>query len=128
MLPFFKAQNFYLSISVNLIESSCSVIQSYIHQYVWLLYSSLTLSVANVLYSKHQEHVECDFIKSATQLYNHCIEKASDFMSTLQLSQSNLSGLFKIHHHHHHLQGPCPQHHVLSMTLNSSGTSKEKIL
>ena len=54
-----------------------SSLLSYIHQHVWLLFSSLALSMAQLLYhpSKHG-CPDPDYIKAATSLYNSCISLA----------------------------------------------------
>lgn len=55
---------------LTLVKSTSSVLKSYIHNHVWLLFSSLALSTTNIVCSKQEEHENSH---AAILLYNRFI-------------------------------------------------------
>jgi hypothetical protein len=68
--------NFCWLFTDKLIADTSSRVQAYIHQHAWLLYSSLALSVASVLYSRHHDVIDCDYVHLATKIYESSIQLA----------------------------------------------------
>ena len=51
-----------------------SSLQSYIHNHVWLLFTSLSLTITSLLASKHSPLLaDTDYVNAATQLHNSSI-------------------------------------------------------
>ena len=51
-----------------------SSLQSNIHNHVWLLFTSLSLTMANLLAGKHSPLLaDADYVKAATELHNTSI-------------------------------------------------------
>lgn len=48
-----------------------SLIQGYIHQHVWLLFTILSLSTGEIVTSSH---VDLDYVKLAAQLQSQCMQ------------------------------------------------------
>jgi hypothetical protein len=75
-----------------LVADTSSRVQAYIHQHAWLLYSSLALSVASILYSRHNDAVDCDYIQLATRIYESSIQLAIRHFMQLPKHQGLISG------------------------------------
>ncbi|XP_041364980.1 zinc finger ZZ-type and EF-hand domain-containing protein 1-like [Gigantopelta aegis] len=55
-------------------EATDSLIQAYIHQHVWMLFSALSLSLGDIIYhSDSANSIDTDYLKLAAQLQNQCI-------------------------------------------------------
>lgn len=51
-----------------------SLIKAYIHQHIWLLFTSLALSLSENIYSNDQAHIlDLDYARLAAQLQHKCI-------------------------------------------------------
>ena len=63
-------------ISVHLSKQVDSSLLAYTHQHAWLLFSSLSLTLANILYIPRPSSSppDADYIKAATELHKQCIE------------------------------------------------------
>ncbi len=74
-------------VSVKLTKDCNTSLQSYLHQHVWLLYTSLALSIANIIYksSKHSSDIDADYTKACVQLHNQCIELANKCLMQVSL-------------------------------------------
>lgn len=53
------------------ISVGTSLIQGYIHQHVWLLFTILSLSTGEIVTSSH---VDLDYVKLAAQLQSQCMQ------------------------------------------------------
>ncbi|XP_055877134.1 zinc finger ZZ-type and EF-hand domain-containing protein 1-like isoform X1 [Biomphalaria glabrata] len=60
-------------------QSSNSSLKAYIHQHVWLLYTSLTLSLSDLAYGTDTgtPYIDSDYIRIAGHLQRECIELAT---------------------------------------------------
>ncbi|XP_071105472.1 zinc finger ZZ-type and EF-hand domain-containing protein 1-like isoform X1 [Haliotis cracherodii] len=54
-------------------QATDSLIQAYIHQHVWLLFSALTMGLGDVIYNSSSQAVDPDYVKLAAQQQNQCI-------------------------------------------------------
>ncbi|BFZ03746.1 hypothetical protein BsWGS_06784 [Bradybaena similaris] len=59
-------------------QLSNSSLKAYIHQHVWLLYTSLTLTLSDIVYGRDAGimYLDLDYIKIAGQLQQQCITQA----------------------------------------------------
>ncbi|XP_064597879.1 zinc finger ZZ-type and EF-hand domain-containing protein 1-like [Liolophura sinensis] len=62
-----------------------SLLQAYIHQHVWLLYSTLALCLVNYIYGTetHSQQGDRDYQQAAVQLHNQCIDIAMHCLLTV---------------------------------------------
>ena len=79
-------------VPVRVDETSNSALQAYIHQHVWLMFTSLALNMATIIH-KHDESgddaVDADYMKSATQLHTRCVDLITGcLMKVSQIQQS----------------------------------------
>ena len=52
-----------------------TTLQAYIHQHVWLLFDSLALNMAAILYQQATRGgIDAEYVGQATLLHNSCIE------------------------------------------------------
>ena len=79
-------------------KDSDSALQSYLHQHVWLLFASMSLSMAAVMYSDGSRggtEVHGDYIKACTQLHNMCLEMSTSCLRkvTAQTDEQGMGNL-----------------------------------
>ena len=55
-------------------DENGSIIQAYIHQHVWLLFASMALSMAHIIYQDGGSGIHGDYVQTAAQLHGQCIE------------------------------------------------------
>lgn len=78
--------SFIFSLTVKNTKRECdSLLQAYIHQHVWLLYSTLALCLVNYIYGTetHSQQGDRDYQQAAVQLHNQCIDIAMHCLLTV---------------------------------------------
>ncbi|XP_059146557.1 zinc finger ZZ-type and EF-hand domain-containing protein 1-like isoform X2 [Physella acuta] len=58
-------------------QSSNSSLKAYIHQHVWLLYTSLTLTLSDIVYGVDNVFIDLDYMRIAGELQQQCIMQAT---------------------------------------------------
>ena len=70
-------------------------LQAYIHQHVWLSFSTVALSMAHLIYNSSvptkASTVDTDYTKASTQLHNHCIQLAIDCLMKVNVNDDPLA-------------------------------------
>ncbi|PVD39043.1 hypothetical protein C0Q70_01670 [Pomacea canaliculata] len=73
-------------------QASDSVIKAYIHQHIWLLFTSVCLSLSDIIYNTDNcmHFIDADYIRLAAQLQNHCITISAKCLDSVPLEAEDV--------------------------------------
>ena len=75
-------------------DENGSIIQAYIHQHVWLLFASMALSMAHIIYQDGGSGIHGDYVQAAAQLHGQCVALVASCLLEVPSQEQNGECIF----------------------------------